>query len=269
MKIRLLAVDMDGTCLNPHNRINTDVLNALQLASDAGIMIVPTTGRSLSCLPHQLRNTDIYRYVISSNGAVITDTLSHHDIFLAQMDEKTAADILHRSRFSGLAKAAHINHEYLMEGHAVKMLGRIVYGRDGSRTIIVHDLEQHILTHHTPVEELQFFFLKKDAKTHTEHVLKSFPQVCGPQDKTYVEIYSDKAGKGNALSYLQEYLRLPKESIACIGDGENDIQMFENAGFSIAMGNGHPQLKQKADLVVASNDNNGVKEAIEHILRIQ
>lgn len=269
MKIRLLAIDMDGTCLNPHNSIDAEVLDALRHASEAGLMIVPTTGRSLSCLPHQLRHTDLFRYVISSNGAVITDTLIHRDIHYALMDHTTAADILHKSRTSGLAAAAHINHEYFVEGYPMKVLGRIVYGKDSDRTITVRNLEKYIRSHRQPVEELQFFFLNTRSRIHVEPVLKSFPDVCSPKDTKYVEIYSSYAGKGNALAFLQKYLRLPKEAIACIGDGENDVQMFRHAGFRVAMGNGHIQLKKEADLVVSSNAHAGVRQAIEHILNIQ
>lgn len=75
MTIRIFAIDMDGTCLNSRNRIDPETIVMLYRAKQAGIEIVPTTGRSLSCLPHQLLPlTDLYRYIISSNGAVITDT---------------------------------------------------------------------------------------------------------------------------------------------------------------------------------------------------
>ena len=69
--MRMLAIDMDGTCLNDRHRISGKNLNALRMAAEAGIEIVPTTGRALSCLPHQLRTEKYIRYVISANGAVV------------------------------------------------------------------------------------------------------------------------------------------------------------------------------------------------------
>ena len=72
--IRLLAVDMDATCLNKKSQMTKETLQSLRMAADAGIIVVPTTGRSLSCLPHKLaERMDIYRYVISSNGASVSD----------------------------------------------------------------------------------------------------------------------------------------------------------------------------------------------------
>ena len=71
--MKLLALDMDGTCLNSYSKISPTTMDALYLARTSGIEIVPTTGRALSCIPHQLRKTGLFRYVISSNGAVAVD----------------------------------------------------------------------------------------------------------------------------------------------------------------------------------------------------
>lgn len=74
MAIKLFAVDMDGTCLNHRNCISGENMRALAAAAAAGITVAPATGRSLSCLPHQLRaqlaGHPFFRYVISSNGRV-------------------------------------------------------------------------------------------------------------------------------------------------------------------------------------------------------
>ena len=61
--IRLLAVDMDGTCLNSRSQMTAETIRALEAAAKAGIIVVPTTGRSLSCLPHRLAGRqNIYRW---------------------------------------------------------------------------------------------------------------------------------------------------------------------------------------------------------------
>lgn len=52
--IRLLAVDMDGTCLDSRSRITDRTIGALRKAAAAGIQVVPTTGRSMTCVPHRL-----------------------------------------------------------------------------------------------------------------------------------------------------------------------------------------------------------------------
>ncbi|MDD7740057.1 MAG: HAD hydrolase family protein [Fusicatenibacter sp.] len=63
-----------------------------------------------------------------------------------------------------------------------------------------------------------------------------------------------------------QHLSIRADEIACIGDGENDIPMFKNAGIRFAMGNASPALKACADRIVASNDDDGVAEAIQFLL---
>lgn len=66
--IKLLAVDMDGTCLDSKSRMSGDNVAALKKAAQSGIIVVLTTGRNLKCLPHRLQEEDFYRYVITSDG---------------------------------------------------------------------------------------------------------------------------------------------------------------------------------------------------------
>lgn len=269
MTIRIFAIDMDGTCLNSHNRIDPETIVMLYRAKQAGIEIVPTTGRSLSCLPHQLRPlTDLYRYVISSNGAVITDTETGKDIYNAMLDRTTASSIVRKSMCTGLAAAAHINHQYYVQGFHLKMLGNLVYGKDTRESVVVKDLRKMILQQTSDVEELQFFFLNQQARLKTGKALLSFPHVYAPLDRRYVEIFSADAGKGKAFAFLQNMLSIDRSESACIGDGENDIHMFHHAGLKFAMGNGHPELKKRADIVVKDNSHGGVVQALHILLHI-
>ena len=80
--IKLLAIDMDGTLLNSFSKLSKVNLSALYRAKEAGIEIVPTTGRTLSCLPHTLQeHSDLFRYVITSNGASLYDTKYKRELF--------------------------------------------------------------------------------------------------------------------------------------------------------------------------------------------
>lgn len=65
---------------------------------------------------------------------------------------------------------------------------------------------------------------------------------------------------------MAEYLGIGKDEIACIGDGENDISMFQAAGTTFAVENAVAELKEQADYVLPSNDQNGVAEAIYRYL---
>jgi hydroxymethylpyrimidine pyrophosphatase-like HAD family hydrolase len=81
----------------------------------------------------------------------------------------------------------------------------------------------------------------------------------------YLEITRRGVNKGVALRSLAAHLQVPMEQVAAVGDGENDIYMFREAGLSIAMGNAPLVVKQAADLIASSNDEDGLVWALEQI----
>jgi Cof subfamily protein (haloacid dehalogenase superfamily) len=82
----------------------------------------------------------------------------------------------------------------------------------------------------------------------------------------YLDITHPLANKGAALSEIAKLLGIPLAEIAVIGDGGNDVAMFERAGLSIAMGNASPQVQRKADFVTGSNGDDGFANAIERFI---
>ena len=261
--IKLLAIDMDGTCLNQRSRITPAVLQALTAAHRAGIEIVPTTGRALCCLPHQLAaHPELYRYAITSNGARVTELSDHSTLFRAEIPKNMALELTKSLQDSHIGRTAHIDHQYLVEGHPLHAMGRMIYGKDANTSRCIPDLFEEIKTENRDVEELQFFFFSPKTRQAVSDALKQFPELCGVYSGVYVEIFHRTASKGSGLAALAAQLGLRKEEVACIGDGENDHPMFRAAGLRFAMGNAVDSLKAAADVVLPSNREDGVAAAI-------
>lgn len=267
-RIRLLAVDMDGTCLDRRSRMTHKTLEALRAAAKSGITVVPTTGRNLNCLPHRLaKEKDIYRYVISSNGAVVTDCCTGKDVFRTMIPKETALRLLKDCRGKRVGITIHLKHEYLIQGRLLVLLGHLIYGKDARGVRHVGNMERVIAGSRYTVEEIQLYFLSPGVKKEVESVLSAYPELSRACTPMYVEIFSKHTSKGTALSALAKKLGVEKEEIACIGDAENDLAMFDAAGLKMAVGNAVPDLKRKADIILPSNDRNGAAEGIRYILR--
>ena len=286
--IKLLAVDMDGTCLDSRSRMTERTLIALRRAASEGITVVPTTGRNLGCIPRRLaagglrdsgltyrgkskdarENRGLYRYVISSNGAAATDIAEKKTVFRAMMPREEALSLLEACGKIRLGNAAHICHRYLMEGKFLTMAGCFIYGKDAAGVYCVRNMREAVEKSRHEVEELQFYFLSGKAKEQLRAVMASYPELSAAYTGIYAEVYSKDGSKGRALAALRKYLGISREETACIGDGENDLSMFEAAGVKIAMGNAVLELKEKADYVTASNDRDGAAEAIEKVLNL-
>jgi Cof subfamily protein (haloacid dehalogenase superfamily) len=82
----------------------------------------------------------------------------------------------------------------------------------------------------------------------------------------YLDVTHLAANKGTALVELSGLLAVPLAEIAVVGDGANDVAMFECAGLAIAMGNAAPEVQRAADLVTDGNQNDGFAVAIERII---
>lgn len=275
--IKLLAVDMDGTCLDRQSRMTDRTIEALRAAARKGIMIVPATGRNLGCIPYRLaagtvrmtgteddrRNNGMFRYVISSNGAEITDVREKKSVFRAHADRGEVLSLLDECTGKGFGIAAHIRYRYLIQGRFLTAAGVMIYGKDAKGVCCVRDMKRFIRRNECGVEELQLYFLFPGAKAKLRSVLRGYPSLQASYTGIYAEIYSEHASKGLALAALAERLKIRREEMACIGDGENDLSMFDVSGLRIAMGNATDSLKFRADYIADTNSRDGAAKAIE------
>lgn len=264
--MKMLAVDMDGTCLNSQKTLPDDILVALQMAQDQGILVVPTTGRTLHWLPQKLQQWGGYRYVITSNGAKILDRKTNCLLLDRCISSRRAAELLEICKGKGLGLTAHIQDDYYLQGLLLMYLGRRSFREDAAGFRYSNNLTRFIRRNDLPVEEIQIFFMKPENRMVMEEILAGFPELSVDWDKSYVEIMGAGVSKGSALMALARHLGISKEDLACVGDNENDFSMFDVSGTRFAMGNAVPALKDRADIILPSNDENGVVRAVEMLL---
>ena len=260
---KLLAIDMDGTCLTDRKKISEKTMQALKKAWENGVIVVPTTGRAIDCLPRQLLNQGFFRYVISSNGARVYDTWEQKTLYKSLIPLKNAVNLLLEGKKRGLGLTARVENQTVVEGAMLNLKARLIYKKDTLNTIKTNDIIGVLKQMNCSVEEVQLFFFNKRKKALTKELVGNNLNYSASYGKIYVEIYSENASKGVALSTLAGILGIDKVDVISIGNGENDLTMFEQSGLKIAVENAVPMLKQKADVIVASNNNDGVAEAIE------
>lgn len=264
--IKLLAVDMDGTCLDSKSRMSEKTVDALRLACEKGIIVVPTTGRNLNCIPHRLKSETFYRYAITSNGACVIDLKDNRKIYESLIPCTTAAALLKKCYKKGFGITAQIDNEYYLQGRLLSLAGRIYYGKDSENSICVKNMHDFTIGNSKSVEEIQLYFLHPKAKENARNLLEGYQNLSYAYSSIYVEIFDKNASKGIALSKLAEQLGIKKEEVACIGDGENDLTMFESSGTKFAMGNAVDILKENADFILPDNNSDGVAYAIENYI---
>ena len=88
-----------------------------------------------------------------------------------------------------------------------------------------------------------------------------------PIEYFYTEISAKNVDKWNALEFLKEKMNIQTEQIIAIGDNINDKKMIESSGLGIAMGQSHPTIKEVANEITTSNDEDGVAQALQPIIK--
>ena len=84
----------------------------------------------------------------------------------------------------------------------------------------------------------------------------------------YTEVSAKNVDKWNALEEIIKLMNITKEEVVAIGDNANDLKMIKNAGLGIAMGESAPYIRQTADMVALSNEEDGVANILRKIFEI-
>jgi len=268
-EIRIIALDLDGTLLNSRKELTPENYRALELAAAAGIEIVPTTGRFYGAMPKVIRDLPFVNYAITINGAQIYDKRRDTSVFKAEIPLAQAIEIMEfldtlpviYDCFMGNAAwmtktLQDLSPEFAPDEHYLKMLLELRQP--------VPELKAFVKEQGRDVQKIQFFTKDMDLRERMlQEMQPLFPNtLVSTSVVNNVEINHHHANKGKAIHALARYLGVDPACTMAFGDALNDMSMMEAAGIGVAMANGHPLVKEKADFVTLNCDENGVAYGI-------
>ena len=267
--IRLLALDIDGTILTREKKLTARTKTAIESAAEAGIAIALVTGRPFHGIPDELMSLKGLGYVISSNGAVMTDLVQRACLRSANLDPEPALEIVDMLRKLDLVYAVFIDGVGYCElepfNRHIGMIdnpGLEIYIRKSRR--ITYDMEGVIGSSENSIENI--WFIAHDQAERDElnrEINEKWNVRTVLTGKVDVEIGSPEADKGLALAKLAEHLSVEKSRIMAIGDNDNDMGMLKAAGTAVAMGNADDKVKRIADIITDDNNADGAAKVIE------
>ncbi len=270
----MLALDADGTLLDPEGVLRPVVRKAVHRARAAGLRVVICTGRRFRTALQVVEALDLDGTVVLHNGVVVKDiesaTTLHHDyldddLYHAALEilSGVAPPLVYVDRYH---EDIDIVTESLERGHAFQ----VEYAQDNRRVIrIVESLSAGAST------DVVMMSLMADADTllpirdAVHAALGDSVNTNFIMNKNYrghiLEIVSAEASKWAALRDLADREGIVPDEIVAIGDDANDREMILNAGFGIAMGNAVDSVKEAADIVTESNADDGIVHALRTI----
>jgi Cof subfamily protein (haloacid dehalogenase superfamily) len=275
LPIRLLAVDIDGTLLNPQFQISDSDLASLRRAHDLGIEVVLVTGRRHTfALPiAQMLGFDLW--LISSNGA-ITRSLAgetfHRDLLPASTCRRLCETM---KEFRGSTVLT-----FDKESKGAIVLERM----DELTSSIQRWLEKNMqyIEFVIPVESalvtdpVQAMFcgrisrmqeaLARLANSGLEKQITVLRTEYPVRDLSIVDVLNQGCSKGHALERWANYRGIPRSEVMAVGDNYNDIEMLAFAGHPFIMGNASEELRGRGWSVTLPNDQSGISAALEQVL---
>lgn len=267
--VKMVALDLDGTALDPFGRITEREERAFKRAMDMGVHIVVATGRAFHSLPDNVFSIGGIEYAVTSNGAQVTrlkDRTLIYENCIAAASVAEIADILEK---------AGVRAEAFTDGRAyidVSEFNAIKSGEIRTRDSVyvlstrnpVDDIFAFMREHRDRIENISINYSSNEAKEKFSRVLGEIPGVTVTTSFSLNnEIGGATTSKADGLSHLMERLGVTVGELMACGDSPNDGAMIRMAEIGVAMGNADDSVKEMADYVTGTNGEDGVAKAIE------
>jgi Cof subfamily protein (haloacid dehalogenase superfamily) len=264
--VRMLACDIDGTLLRTDGTISQRTVRALIAAAEVGVVVTLATGRPpQAAAPVVADLGDAVRFVIASNGAVITAARSG-----------AIAEVLHRSSFDRAVA------DTVVAGLRATIPGIRVSLVTEAGLAFEHGFLDRLPDRAPPVAECDDALVIPGRQVHAlyvfhaeRHVLDLLPELWPviPEHLEAIHAGVDAAevtvagtDKATALTWLVDHLGCGAADVVAFGDNVNDHGMLRWAGWGVAVANADPATRDVADEVTATNDDDGVAVVVERLL---
>ena len=275
MSIKLVAIDLDRTTLNAQGKISEGNRQAILKAIANGVHVCIASGRAFDTLPADVVSIHGIEYAVTGNGAAVYRLENGERMQAFLMTPESVEAVVRISESEPVTYEAFIDgkayasKEYIDNPVKYGATERAVAYVQATRTMVA-DIKAFLLENKHQLDCMDI--IVKDNRLKNELMQR----IAEEREDVYLtssiqqllEVSFKDAGKKSGVKFLAEHLGLCQEEVACMGDGDNDIDMIEYAGIGFAMENATEALKAKADYITLHHDQDGLAYAFREILHI-
>jgi len=262
-KFQMVALDIDGTLLNDHYECDGETRTLLKRLEGQGLEIVLCTGRALEPTKKIAEMVGVCSYLITDNGSVTYHIPTKNAVSIKAIDPDHLDGILKILN----TKNVHIDVTAMDKMFTIPHHAEIaeMYKKYMVNPLILEQLEQLP----EPILKATLYGAEKEIDrlySELQHQLIPYKVQCFRSGPYFIDVMNKQSTKGTALKSLTEYLNISSNSVIAIGNYYNDIDMIRFAGMGVAMENAPEEVKQAADFITGSNNQQGVKKALEMLI---
>lgn len=282
MAIKVIIMDVDGTLFNNEKTISPKIKEALLKAQEAGSILVLASGRPTTGLYDIAKDLDMEKHhglLVSYNGSKVTDCETGEVLFNEAMTPEEAKSVLaHLKKFDRVrpmidkGEYMYVNNVY---DNIIQFNGGpfnvIEYESRGGKFKLceVDDFETFV---DFPVNKILTTSDPEYLQEHYKEMMEPFKDTlsCMFTGDFYFEFTAKGIDKAKALDTVLIPRGYTQEEMIAFGDGHNDASMVKYAGTGVAMENAVQDLKDLADEVTLSNNDDGIAVSLyKHMPEIQ
>lgn len=261
MPYRLIAIDLDDTLLTDELEVTEATRQAMSDAIARGAHITIATGRMFDSAQKIARQVGLNVPIITYQGSLIKNLLDEQVLYERSVPAKVALRLYEYCLEHGLHLQSYIDDKLfvpedneLIRGYA-KQSNIPYHVEQDFKKIVGHDKQTKLLIIDEPARLDALLPELRELLGSEVHLTKSKPN--------YLEFMHPEGTKGHALRFLAAHYGIPMGETIALGDAMNDHEMVQAAGLGVAMANAVPALKEIADFVTLSNNEDGVKHVLE------
>lgn len=265
MTHKILVLDIDGTLTNSKKEVTPATKAALTKLQEAGGIVAIASGRPTAGTAKIAEECDLAKYggyIISYNGARIVRWDSKEVLYNNNLPQQYIPQIFEIAKERGVGMISYDPDDNLITGTATDKYMELEARINGR---VINQVKDFIGTIQFPVNKCLISGEPEILAPLTEELKKRYYGVLNiyRSEPFFLEIMPPSVDKAHALERLLPSIGIRREECICCGDGYNDITMLQYAGIGVAMANAQPEVKEAADVITLSNDEDGLVPIIE------
>ena len=265
MRYKFVAIDLDDTLLTDDFSISGQTIDAVQQAVKAGVFVTIATGRMYKSAVRYANQLNLNVPIITYQGAYIKNVFDGKELYKKIIPYDYTIDILKRLKELNKAVQIYIDDElYAYTGNP--------YIENYSKITLVNYHLVDDLSELIDENKLPYKIVVIDEPENVLHMLKGFKKIyrdklnVNTSKPNFLEFSNIGATKGQAINFLADKNNISMKEVIAIGDSYNDLDMIKMAGLGVAMENAHPKIKEVANYVTKTNNENGVWEVFRKFI---
>ena len=273
MDYKIIASDLDGTLFNSSHEISEKNMAAIKWLYDNGYYFVPSSGRAFNEMPDVLKEHPLIRYYINSDGGVVYDKKEDksYQLTMPRVVSNKVLDVLYNHKINMMLHADTVSYVDL-DLHSEEEYKACNFSKSWIDFVFEMNIPKadfkNFAYSHEAIELFCVFFEKLEDIEKCKEIFAGMPEELTAQSNKYnLEIFSSKAGKGNALMLLADILGVDRRATIAVGDSTNDMTMVKAAGLGLAMANAVDELKANADEVICDNNSDAIDYIVERYIK--